>query len=73
VSKRDYYEILSIGRNASTEEIKRAYRKRALEHHPDKHQGDKAAENKFKEISEAYEVLSDPNKKILTTSSAMKD
>lgn len=63
MSKRDYYEILGINKSASSEEIKRSYRKRAVENHPDKHQGDKAAENKFKEISEAYEVLSDPNKK----------
>lgn len=63
MSKHDYYEILGINKNASEEEIKRAYRKLAVQHHPDKHQGDKGAEEKFKEISEAYEVLSDSNKR----------
>ena len=63
MSKRDYYEVLGVSRNATPEEIKSAYRKLAVKHHPDKHQGDKVAEEKFKEISEAYEVLSDPNKK----------
>jgi len=61
--KKDYYETLGIPRNASEQEIKSAYRKLAIKHHPDKHQGDKDAEEKFKEISEAYEVLSDPNKR----------
>jgi len=63
MSKRDYYEILGVSKSASESEIKSAYRKLALKHHPDRHQGDKAAEEKFKEISEAYEVLSDQNKK----------
>lgn len=63
--KKDYYEVLGISRNTSAEEIKRAYRKLAMENHPDKHQGDKKAEEKFKEISEAYEVLSDSNKKAI--------
>ena len=54
MSKRDYYEILGIGKNATDDEIKRAYRKLAIQNHPDKHQGDKAAEERFKEISEAY-------------------
>jgi len=63
MSKRDYYEILGIQKNAEVEEIKKAYRKLAIETHPDKHQGDKAAEERFKEISEAYEVLSDTNKR----------
>ncbi len=61
--KRDYYEILGLGRNASPEEVKKAYRKLALQHHPDRNQGDKAAEEKFKEATEAYEVLSDAKKK----------
>ena len=61
--KRDYYEVLGIDRNATAEEIKKAYRKKAIEYHPDKNPGDKAAEEKFKEAAEAYDVLSDPQKK----------
>ena len=61
--KRDYYEILGVARKADTGEIRAAYRKLAMKHHPDKHQGDKAAEEKFKEVSEAYEVLSDSDKR----------
>lgn len=60
---RDYYEILGIDRDSSESEIKKAYRQLALKHHPDKNPDDKAAEKKFKEISEAYSVLSDPEKK----------
>lgn len=59
----DYYEVLGISKNASSGEIKKAYRKLALKYHPDKNQGDKASEAKFKEISEAYAVLSDAEKK----------
>jgi len=61
--KRDYYEILGIKKDVTSEDIKKAYRMLAIKHHPDKHQGEKAAEEKFKEISEAYEVLSDANKR----------
>ena len=62
-TKRDYYEILEIDRNAATAEIKKAYRKLAIKYHPDKNQGDKEFEEKFKEISEAYEILSDDEKR----------
>lgn len=62
-SKRDYYEILSIPRNATSDDIKKAYRKLALKYHPDRNPGNKEAEEKFKEISEAYEVLSDAQKR----------
>src|SRR5713226_2367470 len=60
---RDYYEILGVQRNASEEEIKRSYRKLARQFHPDRNPGDKQAETKFKEVQEAYDVLSDKNKR----------
>jgi molecular chaperone DnaJ len=63
MAKRDYYEILNVERNASEEDIKKSYRKLALKYHPDKNPGDKAAEEKFKELGEAYEALSDPQKR----------
>ena len=61
--KRDYYEVLGISKGASDDEIKKAYRREAKKYHPDLHPGDKAAETKFKEVNEAYEVLSDSEKK----------
>ena len=63
MAKRDYYDVLGMDRSASEEEIKKAYRKLAVKYHPDRNPGDKTAEEKFKELGEAYEVLSDPQKR----------
>ena len=60
---KDYYKILGVSKSATQDEIKKAYRKLAVKYHPDKNEGDKASEEKFKEISEAYEVLGDPEKR----------
>lgn len=61
--KKDYYEVLGVGKDAGAEDIKKAYRKLAMKHHPDKNAGDKNAEERFKEVAEAYDVLSDPSKR----------
>lgn len=63
MKKRDYYEVLSVSKNASADEIKKAYRKVAMQFHPDRNPGDKSSEEKFKEAAEAYEILSDADKK----------
>lgn len=62
-TKRDFYEVLGVDRESSTEDIKKAYRKMAMQYHPDRNPGDKAAEEKFKELGEAYEILSDDQKR----------
>lgn len=63
MSKRDYYEVLGVNRDAGDDEIKKAYRKLAMKFHPDRNPDNKEAEEKFKEAKEAYEMLSDPQKK----------
>ena len=63
MSKRDYYEILGISKSASATEIKKAYRKAAVEHHPDKNPDDPQAEERFKEVGEAYEILCNEEKR----------
>ncbi|NIS68459.1 MAG: DnaJ domain-containing protein, partial [Proteobacteria bacterium] len=63
MNKRNYYEVLGVNRKATVEEIKKAYRKLALKYHPDRNKGNKEAEERFKEINEAYAVLSDKEKR----------
>jgi len=63
MAKRDYYEVLGVNKSATPDQIKSAYRKLAVKHHPDKNKGDKAAEEKFKEASEAYHILSNSDRK----------
>ena len=65
MAKRDYYEVLGVDKSASQDDIKKAYRKLAVKYHPDRNPGDKSAEEKFKEATEAYEVLSDDKKRPL--------
>src|SRR5262245_4591821 len=65
MDKRDYYEVLGVTRDSDGGTIKSAYRRCAMEHHPDRNPGDRAAEERFKEAAEAYEVLSDPEKRAL--------
>ena len=63
MSKRDYYEVLGVSRNASAQELKKAFKKLAMKYHPDRNPDDQSAAEKFKEAAEAYEILSDPEKK----------
>src|SRR5271155_3058815 len=63
MAKQDFYEMLGVARGASADDLKKAYRKLAMQHHPDKNPGDKKAEEKFKEISNAYDILSDEQKR----------
>ncbi len=63
MAKRDFYEILGVSKSASADEIKKAYRKVAMQFHPDRNPGDKSSEEKFKEAAEAYEILSDQDKR----------
>src|SRR5512139_2809822 len=63
MAKRDYYEILGVNRDASEEELKKSYRRLAMKHHPDRNPDNPKAEEAFKEAKEAYEILSDPNKR----------
>ncbi len=64
MAKRDYYEVLGLQKGASDDEIKRAFRKMVMKYHPDRNPGDKEAEENFKEVNEAYDVLKDPDKKL---------
>ena len=70
MAKRDYYEVLGIGKTASADEIKKAFRKLALQYHPDRNQGNDEGAEKFKEINEAYQVLSDSGKRSLNSSTS---
>ena len=63
MAKRDYYEVLGVDRQAGDDKLKKAFRKHALKYHPDRNPGNKQAEDKFKELNAAYEVLSDPEKR----------
>src|ERR1700683_4680121 len=63
VKKRDYYEVLAVERSAGEEDLKKAYRRLAVQYHPDRNPGDKQAEERFKELNEAYQMLSDPERR----------
>ena len=65
--QQDYYQTLGVGRDADVEEIRKAYRRLARKHHPDLNPGDKAAEDRFKKVQEAYDILSEPKKKQMST------
>ena len=72
VTKLDYYEVLGVTRDANDQELKTAYRKLAMQYHPDRNPGDAEAEEKFKECSEAYQVLTDAQKRAHTTATVMR-
>jgi len=63
MAKQDFYDVLGVAQNSSADEIKKAYRKKAMQYHPDRNQGDDAAEQKFKEAGEAYDILKDDQKR----------
>ena len=63
MSKRDYYEVLGLSKGASAEDLKKAYRKMAMQYHPDRNPGDSSADEKFREVNEAYDVLKDEQKR----------
>lgn len=71
MAKRDYYEVLGVSKDADDKEIKKAFRKKAMEFHPDRNPNDKVAEEKFKEVNEAYEHISDPQREQLMIDSDM--
>ena len=73
MAKRDYYEVLGVAKTATADEIKKAYRKKAIQYHPDRNPGDKEAEEKFKEAAEAYEVLSTRTSVHAMTSSVLPE
>ena len=73
MSKRDFYEVLGVGRQATDADIKKAYRKMAMKHHPERNPDNKDAEEKFKEVQKAYEILSDRNSIILAIKKSFLD